>query len=684
MSIDNNMNIAKKSELIDNDNNNKGDDIFSRNPLEGINWNQIEDQTDKDVFDRLVSNFWVPEKVSVSNDQNSWRNLNDAERNATMKVFAGLTLLDTIQGDIGAVSLLPDSRSLHESAVYANIHFMEAFSGDTELLTPQGWKQIKDITEDDKVSQYNPESGLLEFTTPKVVPSHYSEEVYEIVSNNGNARQVVSGGHRVYLEEKVKKNNQCQEWSHRVVEARDLVNVNLNTAHRRFRSTGQAPYGEGMSDLDRILVAINADGSFLSGSIPRHTGEKTGTIPCQFSFSKERKITRLEELAESVGWKLTHHGISEREGDVKNQEVFKLHVPLDYVKDRSKRFNQWWTLEGISNEWARDFINENGLWDGHTLKGGEGVTYYTSSEEDRDFFVAVASLAGLRSRSVIREDDRSESYSNNYVTYVSFTKDTVSAMSMNVNKVEPQEVYCVQVPTTFLLTRNGESPVISGNCIHAKSYSNIFMTLSNTPEIDEAFRWARENSNLQYKAHTIVDLYNGDDPLKRKIASVLLESFLFYSGFYLPFRFSSMGRLTNTADIIRLIVRDESIHGYYIGYRYQVSANRLTEEQREEYKEFTIGLLLDLYEHECSYAEEIYDPLGWTEDVKNFMRYNANKAINNLGFDNLFPADTTRVSPSVMSSMSSNADENHDFFSGAGSSYIIGDVEETSDDDWDF
>ncbi len=32
----------------------------------------------------------------------------------------------------------------------------------------------------------------------------------------------------------------------------------------------------------------------------------------------------------------------------------------------------------------------------------------------------------------------------------------------------------------------------------------------------------------------MLDYYEGDSPLKRKVASTLLESFLFYSGFYLP------------------------------------------------------------------------------------------------------------------------------------------------------
>ncbi len=58
-------------------------------------------------------------------------------------------------------------------------------------------------------------------------------------------------------------------------------------------------------------------------------------------------------------------------------------------------------------------------------------------------------------------------------------------------------------------------------------------------------------------------------PLRKKVASVFLESFLFYSGFYLPMHWSSRARLTNTADLIRLIIRDEAIHGYYIGYKFQ-------------------------------------------------------------------------------------------------------------------
>jgi len=220
--------------------------------------------------------------------------------------------------------------------------------------------------------------------------------------------------------------------------------------------------------------------------------------------------------------------------------------------------------------------------------------------------------------------------------------------------------------------------------VHAKSYSSIFSTLCSTPEIDAAFRWSTENQNLQRKAQIVLDYYHGDDPLKRKVASTLLESFLFYSGFYLPMYWSSRAKLTNTADMIRLIIRDEAVHGYYIGYKFQKGLEAETPERREELKDYTFNLLYDLYENEVQYTHDLYDALGMAEDVKKFLHYNANKALMNLGYEALFPSTVTDVSPAILSALSPNADENHDFFSGSGSSYVIGKHEETTDDDWDF
>lgn len=218
--------------------------------------------------------------------------------------------------------------------------------------------------------------------------------------------------------------------------------------------------------------------------------------------------------------------------------------------------------------------------------------------------------------------------------------------------------------------------------VHAKSYSNIFMTLADTPRINDAFRWSRENEHLQAKARIILDHYHAGDPLKMKVASTFLESFLFYSGFYLPLRFAAHAKITNTADIIRLIIRDEAVHGYYIGYKHQIALNALSDAEKAEHYTWARELFNRLYENEVKYTRDIYDPLGWTEDVLKFLKYNANKAFMNLGWEGIFPANETKASAEVMTSLDPSANETHDFFSGSGASYVIGTAVETEDDDW--
>ncbi|MDY7541642.1 class 1b ribonucleoside-diphosphate reductase subunit beta [Cryobacterium breve] len=257
------------------------------------------------------------------------------------------------------------------------------------------------------------------------------------------------------------------------------------------------------------------------------------------------------------------------------------------------------------------------------------------------------------------------------LTLLDTIQGTVGAVSLIPDAITPHEE-AVYTNIAFM------------ESVHAKSYSSIFSTLSNTKDIDEAFRWSTENVNLQRKASIVMDYYQGDDPLKRKVASVLLESFLFYSGFYLPMWFSSRARMTNTADLIRLIIRDEAVHGYYIGYKFQKGLEAATQERRDEIKDYAFNLVFELYENEVQYTQDLYDTVGLTEDVKKFLHYNANKALMNLGYEAIFPKEVCDVNPAILSALSPNADENHDFFSGSGSSYVIGKAVNTEDADWDF
>ncbi|KRM93422.1 class 1b ribonucleoside-diphosphate reductase subunit beta [Lentilactobacillus senioris] len=220
--------------------------------------------------------------------------------------------------------------------------------------------------------------------------------------------------------------------------------------------------------------------------------------------------------------------------------------------------------------------------------------------------------------------------------------------------------------------------------VHAKSYSSIFSTLNTPDEIEEIFDWSDTEELLQNKTLKIRDIYKDEpNPLKKKIASVFLETFLFYSGFYTPLWYLGHNKLSNVAEIIKLILRDESVHGTYIGYKFQIGYNQLSSEDQSELKDWLYDFLYKLYENEENYTHLLYDQVGWTEDVLTFIRYNANKALMNLGQDPLFPDTNEDVNPVIMNGISTTT-ANHDFFSQVGNGYLLGNVESMQDSDYNF
>lgn len=223
--------------------------------------------------------------------------------------------------------------------------------------------------------------------------------------------------------------------------------------------------------------------------------------------------------------------------------------------------------------------------------------------------------------------------------------------------------------------------------IHAKSYSYIFTTLSTNAEIDEVFSWVENNPFLQYKAKRIEEIYTSikeDDDVslwKAMFASVMLESFLFYSGFFYPLYLGGHGTLKNSAEVISLIIRDESIHGVAVGYEAQQVFAKFDKETRDELTVWGYGLLLDLYQNELKYTDDVYAETGLSGKVKAYVRYNANKALMNIGLDTMFPEE--EVDPIVMNGIRTDS-VTHDFFSQKGNSYTMADVKPITDETFNF
>ena len=224
--------------------------------------------------------------------------------------------------------------------------------------------------------------------------------------------------------------------------------------------------------------------------------------------------------------------------------------------------------------------------------------------------------------------------------------------------------------------------------MHAKSYSSIFSTLCSTAEIDEIFAWLKTQPQLQEKIKVISSYYtsirDNESLYMAMAASVFLETFLFYSGFFYPLYLAGQGKLVSSGEIINLIIRDESIHGVYTGILAQEIFKSFNDSTKKKITKQVYELLLKLYKIEIAYTTEIYAKIGLTDEVLRFIEYNADKALMNLGLDPHFNIAETDVNAVVIRGLDTKT-KNHDFFSTKGNGYIkTTNVVETTDDDFDF
>lgn len=227
--------------------------------------------------------------------------------------------------------------------------------------------------------------------------------------------------------------------------------------------------------------------------------------------------------------------------------------------------------------------------------------------------------------------------------------------------------------------------------IHAKSYSHIFTTLLPSQETNELLdKWVVEEPHLKYKSDMIVGNYHKlwakeasiYDQYIARVSSVFLETFLFYSGFYYPLYLAGQGRMTTSGEIIRKILLDESIHGVFTGLDAQSLRNELSQDEQLKADKEMYRMLDLLYKNEHAYTQSLYDEIGLTNDVMNYVTYNANKALANLGFEPYY--EEKAFNPIIENALNTST-KNHDFFSVKGDGYVLAlNVEALTDADFDF
>ena len=310
---------------------------------------------------------------------------------------------------------------------------------NTELLTPNGWKPLKDFKKGDEVIQFNNETGRLEPT--KVIAT--TEPFEDYVYRRGNVE--ATNGHRMLVSTAGRNNFTVEQWGN----IKDKNSYKFPIAQKNSTLGGDIRL---LSDDEIILLlAIQADGAFEKQRV-------------RFHLKKERKIKSLKKLLKRLNIPFTV-GNLEKSGAIRinfNREDFKEQIEK-FLTD--KNFNREWL--SITKHQGKVIYDNIVLWDGSIKKTSR--VYSSKDEINIDIIQEAMFMAGFRSHKHIDGNMFTLTFQQSKNAHHSGKQ----FIEKNSNLERKTIVGCITVQSSFIVSRQFGVPTIVGNTGIYKDNDNI-------------------------------------------------------------------------------------------------------------------------------------------------------------------------------------------------------------------
>ena len=561
---------------------------------------QRYDQSKYQIYNELAekqkSFFWRPEEIDLSKDRIDFEGLPEHEKHIFLRNLDYQSLLDSIQGRSPAIAFLP-LISIPELEHWTIAwDFFECLAEGTEVLTTNGWKDLKDVTLEDKVAQYDLHTEQVQFVHPLAKIEKYKNGTmyHYVASNPKQFNQLVTPGHRMPVIYRGANYDTSKRWFE---EAR-------NHDYESYHLAPVAGYinpdkSSILSDLEKLMIATQADGSVSK----RYNGVRSGTVPVWFGFSKERKIKRLYEICNNLKFNIRELTPDKHFNEkVKLKRRFKVDVPAEYDVMTWKTLS-WVDLEKVDPFWGALFLRELAYWDGTYSFNNKRVSVAYSSviKENVDVIQSVAALCGYSARYRVLKDNRKDTYRDNHTVNI-LDRKYKDGQSIERHAVKYKGmVRCLTVPSGAFLMRYKGVVSVTGNCIHSYSYTYIMRNVLIEPSdefdsivVNEEIKKRADaisryyDDLIEYSQYynlfgegkfriskqvygTIYDTFKTITVTKRELMKKLylcmfvvnvLEAIRFYVSFACSFSFAERKLMEGNAKIIKLIAR--KLHcGFY-------------------------------------------------------------------------------------------------------------------------
>jgi hypothetical protein len=328
-----------------------------------------------------------------------------------------------------------------DPAVKSMRQLTKCFHPDTEVLTRRGWVRVGEVTYEDEVASADPSAGAqdikIEWQKPTALTQRHAEELVHLQNEGINLR--VTPDHRMLA-----FNGKGEP---------TVTTPDEFGKKRYWASAGKLETGsrEVEPRLLQLAVAAQADGNFQGRRI-------------RFGFTKIRKVARLLSLLRPGEFNQWEYQPKSPNAN----KVFSIRFSRKLSDDvRSlltpNKTMPWWWIE-LKPALRKLIIDEAEYWDGSVTRGGTAYQFSSVEMDNHHVLQALGALTGRKTRTRVVGKANKPEHRPCFKTTVRKGHLTRGENVVTTRVPHNNTVYCISVPSSFIVVRDGGKVVITGQC----------------------------------------------------------------------------------------------------------------------------------------------------------------------------------------------------------------------------
>lgn len=603
--------------------------------------------------------YWLESEFNFTSDINDFKiKVNDSEREAIKR-----TMLAIAQIEVKVKTFWADMYKRMPKTEIGDVGmtFAECHGEGTEILTPKGWVNFKDIDTNTEVIQYDLETNTMTSVLPSnVINEPYKGKMHRIENQTYNA--LLTPNHNIYY--KTRSGN---------IIKKAIKDINAFNSDMKLPFSGKF-VNKGVNELttiERLRIAIQADGSARfwdkNGEKVRR-GLDTNSHTYEISVKKENKKNRLKNL-------ILESGLTYREFNASRPEYVKYEIdfPIDYDL---KQFD-WVDLSDKSEKWCNNFIQELAEWDGYKLKGKGNaknclIKYSTTNKSCADKVQAIGVLAGYRTNMNTSTDNRKDSYKDVYtISFVNVESYSSITYTPTIEDYDGN-VYCVTVPTGCIVTRYNNKVLISGNSEvrHKDAYAELLNVLGLQKEFETLIEVPAIKNRINYLMKYLDGTRSKDNKMYTKsvlLFSLFIEHVSLFSQFLIMMSFNKEKNLfKGISNVVEATSKEEDVHGNFGVEIINIIKRENPEWFDEEFENLVYSACKKAFIAECGVIDWIFEKgeLDFLskEVIQHFIMNRFNNSLVKIGMNPVFSPDINLLEKTMWFEVEITSTKEGDFF----------------------